>query len=173
MNGFLLMVPFFGVRFGLLGVLGKEAVHRAAHFAPMYGRERAAYFVYQLATAAVVVYPAFLTVKPGLTWTFLLGLLCGGLGLILCIVSMGAFARPDDRGMCAGGIYRLSRNPMYLGYFLYFAGCALMTASPVLMGVVLIFQISAHWIVLAEERWCLEHFGESYRRYMKQVRRYL
>ena len=71
MNGFLLMVPFFGVRFGLLSVLGKEAVHRAAHFAPMYGKEQVAYFVYQLATVAVVVYPAFLTVKPGLTWHFL------------------------------------------------------------------------------------------------------
>lgn len=114
------MVPFFGVRFGLLSVLGKEAVHRAAHFAPMYGKEQVAYFVYQLATAAVVVYPAFLTVKPGLTWHFLLGLLCGGLGLILCIASMGAFARPDDREMCAGGVYRLSRNPMYLGSFYVF-----------------------------------------------------
>ena len=34
------------------------------------------------------------------------------------------------------------------------------------------FQGSAHWIILAEERWCLKNFGESYRQYMRRVHRY-
>ncbi len=32
---------------------------------------------------------------------------------------------------------------------------------------------AAHWIILAEERWCVESFGESYREYMGSVRRYI
>ena len=40
------------------------------------------------------------------------------------------------------------------------------------MALVIMFQISAHWIILSEERWCLDRFGEAYEEYMKKVRRY-
>ena len=43
----------------------------------------------------------------------------------------------------------------------------------VLLALVLVFQGSAHWIILAEERWCQETFGEAYRQYRGRVRRYL
>ena len=49
---------------------------------------------------------------------------------------------------------------------------ALLTRSVLLLGLVVIFQISAHWIILAEERWCLDQFGEKYARYMSEVNRY-
>ncbi len=62
---------------------------------------------------------------------------------------------------------------MYVAYFVYFVGCALLTQSMVLLGTVIAFQVSAHWIILSEERWCLERFGEEYQRYSKKVRRYL
>ena len=50
---------------------------------------------------------------------------------------------------------------------------ALLTASALLLTLVLVFQVSAHWIIRAEERWCLERFGAAYARYMQKVRRYL
>ena len=42
MNGFLLLVPFFLIRFGLMARLDHASLARAAHFAPMRGGERAA-----------------------------------------------------------------------------------------------------------------------------------
>lgn len=62
---------------------------------------------------------------------------------------------------------------MYAAYFICFMGMALLTRSWVLTGIAAVFQISSHWIVLAEERWCIKKFGESYRRYMERVRRYI
>ena len=62
---------------------------------------------------------------------------------------------------------------MYVSYFICFAGCAFLTQSLILGGIVLVFQISAHWIILSEERWCMEKFGDSYVEYMKRVRRYI
>lgn len=56
---------------------------------------------------------------------------------------------------------------------IYFIGCALLTQSLALYGVVLIFQISSHWIIISEERWCIEKFGKEYKQYMKEVRRYI
>lgn len=105
MPGVLLFLPFLLVRFGLLAAKNRQALPRAAHFAPMQGREKIAYAVYQLAT----------------------------LGILL----------------------------------------ALLTRSWVLLALVLVFQGAAHWIILAEERWCQETFGESYRQYRGRVRRYL
>lgn len=99
--------------------------------------------------------------------------MCYAAGLGLCAAAMVAFCAPDGRGLNTNGVYRLSRHPMYVGYFVCFVGMALLVRSPVLLGVVLIFQVAAHWMVLAEERWCLETFGDGYARYMRGVRRYL
>lgn len=65
MNGFLLLAPFFLIRFGLMAWLDHASLARAAHFAPMRGGERAAYLVYQLANAGILLYPLFLTVPAG------------------------------------------------------------------------------------------------------------
>lgn len=44
MNGFLLSIPFFLIRFGLLALLNKKAILRAARFPPCYGKEKIAYW---------------------------------------------------------------------------------------------------------------------------------
>ena len=173
MNCFFLWVPFFLIRFGLMSCLDKSAVRRAAQFAPMRGPEKAAYWVYQLSTGALFLYLPFLHVGPAPALPFWAGLACYLSGLALCAASIAAFSAPSDGGLRTGGVYRLSRNPMYVSYFLCFAGMALLTRSAVLFGVVLVFQISGHWIILAEERWCLEQFGQAYGQYMARVRRYL
>ena len=173
MNGFLLLIPFLLVRFGLLALLDREAVGRAAHFAPMSGGEIPAYWVYQISTAAIFIYLCFCKIAVLPLWLFGAGLAVYLLGLLACGASIVSFAAPSGGGPLTKGVYRFSRNPMYGAYFLLFLGCALLTQSPALGGIVLVFQISAHWIILAEERWCLERFGDAYRQYMDRVRRYL
>jgi len=39
--------------------------------------------------------------------------------------------------------------------------------------ILVMFQTSAHWIILSEERWCLEKFGKAYQDYQDRVRRYI
>lgn len=171
--GALLLAAFFLVRFGLLGRLDREAIGRAARFAPMRGGERAAYWVYQLSTGGLLL--GVLTARIRLTPSvpFWCGLLLCGAGLILLALSVIAFAAPPPDGVCRSGVYRLSRNPMYLAYFLYFLGCGLLARSPLLCGLALTLQISAHWVIRAEERWCAQCLGEPYLRYARDVPRYL
>ena len=70
--GFFLLLPFFLLRFGLLARLDRSALRRAAQFAPMYGRERAAYWVYQISTGRSSSIPFFSPSGPvpcgGLAW---------------------------------------------------------------------------------------------------------
>lgn len=173
MNGFLLLIPFFLIRFGLLSIINKDAIKRAAYFPPMYGNEISAYCIYQISNIAIFVFLFFLTVIIEFSWLFYIGITVYILGLILCAISVISFAIPSNEGFNYNGIYHYSRNPMYVSYFIYFVGCALLTQSLVLCGIVVIFQITSHWIILSEERWCIEKFGKEYKQYMKRVRRYI
>lgn len=172
-NGFFLLVPFLLIRFVLLAAANPAAVRRAAHFAPMRGRERIAYFIYQAANAGLFLLLFFLYIHVAPSPVFALGAACYILGLALCAVSVLHFSAPDAAGLNTGGIYRFSRNPMYLAYFVCFLGMALLTRSLLLFLLVVVFQAAAHWIILAEERWCEETFGAAYLQYKKSVRRYL
>lgn len=173
MNGFFLLLPFLAVRFGLLGGLNKNAIRRAGYFAPLQGNEKIAYYIYQISNIGMFIYLIFLKVTADFSLQFYTGIICYFLGLILCAVSIVNFSAPDDCGMNVNGIYRFSRNPMYIAYFICFIGMALLTQSIALFAIILAFQISAHWIMLSEERWCMEKFGEPYKQYMKKVRRYI
>lgn len=170
---FFLLLPFFLVRFGLLSLLNKEAVQRAAHFAPLLEREKGAYWLYQLSNAVLLIAPFFLRVKSIPRWLFFTGAGVYLAGLILLAASVASFAAPTESGVSLVGLYRFSRNPMYVAYFVFFLGCVLLTRSPVLLAALLVFQAAAHWIILSEERWCLQKFGGEFRRYMDRVGRYL
>lgn len=171
--GFFLLIPFFLVRFPLLAARSKDAISRAAHFPPLNGWEKLAYWVYQLSTAGIILCIRISRTRTKPAALFFAGLAVYLAGLFLLAASVIHFAAPAPNGMNRQGLYRFSRNPMYLAYFILFLGCVLLTQSLVLFGLLAVFQTSAHWIILAEERWCREQFGEEYRRYKQQVRRYL
>ena len=173
MNGAVLWVPFLLIRFGLLAWRNRGAVSRAARFAPMGGWERVAYWVYQLSNVAILLFPCSREVRFEVSWPFCAGILAYLAGLALCAASVIGFALPPEDGLKVDGVYRHSRNPMYVSYFLCFAGVALLLRSPAMLGIVLAFQISAHWIIRAEERWCAEAFGAAYEEYRRRVRRYI
>ncbi|EGP66094.1 hypothetical protein HMPREF9182_0382 [Streptococcus sp. oral taxon 056 str. F0418] len=167
-----LLIPFLLIRFPLLSHFGKNALSRAAYFAPMEGNEKIAYVIYQISNLGLFLFSCLIGIKFDFSVLFYMGAAIYLLGLTLCAISMRDFARSHANGMNTKGLYRYSRNPMYMAYFIYFLGIALLTQSLTFFVILLIFQLSGHFIILAEERWCLAHFGNSYQNYKKQVRRY-
>jgi protein-S-isoprenylcysteine O-methyltransferase Ste14 len=71
------------------------------------------------------------------------------------------------------GLYRISRNPIHVFSFIAWLGIGIATKSWIILLAVIIVQILMHKTTLEEERFCLEKYGDSYRRYMKEVPRYL
>lgn len=171
--GFLLLIPFFLIRFGLLVLLDKDAVRRAAFFPPLVDSEKTAYVLYQLSNVAIILFPLFLSIPLRPAHLFATGIAVYLVGNLLLLVSIINFAHPSPSGINRKGLYRFSRNPMYVAYFVYFCGCAFLTQSLILLGILFVFQVSAHWIILSEERWCIQQFGDEFRQYMKETRRYL
>ena len=80
-------------------------------------------------------------------------------------------ARPER--LVADGPYKMSRNPMYLGWSLAYIGSALLSDSgwPLILlpGV----GMAIHLEVLEEEQRLESRFGDQYREYVHRVRRYI
>ena len=73
-----------------------------------------------------------------------------------------------------GGIYRVSRNPMYLGFLLVLAGWAvwLSNAGAALVLPAFVAYLTRYQIE-PEERALLEKFGSQYAEYMSRVWRWV
>ena len=166
------LIPFLFIRFVLLGTLDKKALSRAALFPTTIGKEKIAYWLYQISNVLIFLYLFLLKIETTHP-LFYIGLAIYILGIIICVISIINFAKPTENGINTKGIYKISRNPMYVGYFIFFLGCALLTRSILLFIFLIVFQISAHWIILSEERWCINEFGKEFIGYMDKVRRYL
>lgn len=172
MNGFTLLIPLILIRYILLYIVDSKSLKRAAFIPQMIGRKRIAYWIYEISTLIIIFYPCFLEIKTENS-LFYVGIILYSIGIILCAWSTFDFAKPTENGFNLKGLYKYSRNPMYIAYFIYILGCVLLTQSLLLLLILIFFQIATHWIILSEEEWCKEEFGNGYIEYMKKVRRYL
>jgi protein-S-isoprenylcysteine O-methyltransferase Ste14 len=81
---------------------------------------------------------------------------------------------PKERtNLTVHGLFRFSRNPMYLGVYATLLACLLYTLNPLLLAVAVYVVVVHHKIVLAEEKHLRGVFGERYTEYCGRVRRYL
>jgi protein-S-isoprenylcysteine O-methyltransferase Ste14 len=71
------------------------------------------------------------------------------------------------------GLFRLSRNPMYVGVYGTIAASSLYTLNPIVILVGAFVIAIHHRIVLAEERHLHNVFGRPYALYCSRVRRYV
>lgn len=79
----------------------------------------------------------------------------------------------EDTGLKQTGLYRFSRNPMYVGVYATLCAAVLRTLNPMVLLVAVCVIGVHHWIVLAEEEHLKRALGEEYRSYCSRVRRYV
>ena len=78
------------------------------------------------------------------------------------------------RMLVTTGIHSLSRNPIYVGMFLIYAGIGVAALSPWILVLMLPIAIIMRYGVVAREEVYLERrFGDAYRDYKARVRRWL
>ena len=83
--------------------------------------------------------------------------------------------RPEGTStLVTDGIYRFTRNPMYVGLMLVLLGWSAFLASPVSLGGVVAFIVYiTRFQIKPEERILVEKFGDEYREYMSGRRRWI
>jgi protein-S-isoprenylcysteine O-methyltransferase Ste14 len=97
--------------------------------------------------------------------------------LILGFIYLGrsvSVGFPDEETeLKTRGVYRITRNPMYLGGFLVCAWSCLIFIHPVNFLLCALAIGIHHTIVIKEERFLEERFGEKWLEYKQRVPRYL
>jgi len=71
-----------------------------------------------------------------------------------------------------GGIYRISRNPMYASFIFLNTATFLFLPSILLLAVMIYGMAVHHFIILGEEKFLENEFGDEYRKYKSRVARY-
>lgn len=108
-----------------------------------------------------------------------IGIALLGFGLIVSAVRQFRRAGNDpepwkpDAAFVAQGLYRFSRNPMYLGMTLMLMGIALALDS---LGALLLVPVALlltdRFVIAREERHLARRFGTEYQEYCRHVRRW-
>lgn len=83
-------------------------------------------------------------------------------------------ADDDDEGreLVTSGIYRLSRNPAFLGFDLVYVGMLVMFFNPVLLICSTVAIVTMHLQILNEEKFLTNVYGDKYLEYKKSTSRY-
>lgn len=79
----------------------------------------------------------------------------------------------DKTKLIISGIYKVSRNPAFLGFDLVYIGIGIAFFNPILAIISVITMVLMHFQILEEEKFLAHAFGEEYKRYKKHVGRYL
>lgn len=110
----------------------------------------------QLSSAALVVGLAFIVLSAlGLGRSVRLGLPTG------------------ETELKTGGVYRISRNPMYVGFDALTLAAVLRSGNPIVLVFGVYSVVVYHLIIRGEERFLASAFGDAYERYRARVRRYV
>jgi len=80
----------------------------------------------------------------------------------------------ESSALITTGVFRITRNPMYLGYVLILVGVALIVRSVTPCAVIPVFAILMDRVFIRVEEQMLEkRFGEVWLEYAKKVRRWV
>lgn len=106
------------------------------------------------------------------------------IGLLISVAGVVEFRRAGTTvnplkpeaasSLVAGGIYRLTRNPMYLGFALALFGWGSFLSNPASLAVLFVFVgYMNRFQIVPEERALESLFGEEFAAYRSKVRRWL
>lgn len=119
---------------------------------------------------------------PPFAWYHFLGLSIFAVGLVLMLICVASFAirgkgtlSPADptKKLVISGLYRFSRNPMYIGVTMMLIGESIFFRSYIIGAYSLLIFIAFNtFIVFFEEPRLQDAFGSEYNEYTKKVRRW-
>ena len=116
-------------------------------------------------------------VKNNITYISFLFIIVGSIFILSSLISLGHSIRLgipiEDTVLKIKEMYKISRNPMYVGFNSLTISSMLFTQN-ILIAVLGIYSIYIyHLIIIAEEQFLEKRFGNEYDNYKRSTRRYL
>ena len=117
-------------------------------------------------------YSVFVPFKLGSIW-FYIGLIVYLAGSLLLITAFINFATNPINKPVTKGVYRFSRNPMFLAFFLIYFAIAIACISWVYFVITILFILIMLHLSPFEEAITLGHYGKEYKEYMKRTPKWI
>lgn len=172
-NGWILSAVFLVANYGFffIGAAKENVKEMMDQVKEATGRDKLVCNLAYVPQWGIYVYSVFLPLKLDSSW-FYIGLALFALGMIGEIIAVAQLFLREPGQLMTRGLYRFSRNPGYVGWAIVCIGIGIATASWVILALAVFSMTINHFIVLGEERLCLEKYGDPYREYMTKVPRY-
>lgn len=172
LNGWILILVFYTIFGALLRVFPKEVVQRLYDRSGWNKQQQTLStigFPFALAALVLLVLTPLKTGQP----VFILGMTIYCIGLVGMVTALINFRNTPMDEPATQGLYRYSRNPQWVMFFILMQGMAISVGSWTIALLFLMRAIFNHYRILGEEKACLENYGEAYRSYLQEVPRYL
>ena len=134
--------------------------------------QKTLFFALHISFLLLILYSIFVPIKTGTVW-FYAGLAIFVWGLIVFKIAGIPWVTTPLNGPVIKGLYRYSRHPIYIAVFLQFIGIGIASASGLFLLLVIIHIIISITLLPAEEQFCCEKYGATYREYMDRTPRWL
>ena len=103
---------------------------------------------------------------------FIIGTIVFLLGYLFFLISVLNYNATPLGTPVTKGLYSISRNPQIVGLYIVFIGLKIGVRSVLTLMLFICGILLSHFRILAEEKQCLQQYGENYEEYMKKVPRY-
>ena len=183
--GITILIIFYAVYIGKM-ILQKRKGIQTDQIAKGKRRDRSFYIelIMKIATYSVVVVEiiSIFTVKPQLPQVFVVsGIVISFIGNIIFAIAVinmkdswrAGIAENDKTEIITSGIYKISRNPAFLGFDCVYAGLVLMFFNLPLLIFSIFAMVMLHLQILQEEQYLPKVFGDDYINYKNKVCRYI
>jgi protein-S-isoprenylcysteine O-methyltransferase Ste14 len=161
----MIIISIFGSK--ILGKRGSEEV------SSLTKKTKSANNLYLLILVLSYAYSIFLPLRLNSVW-FFAGLLIYLLGILFVILSLLSFHTTPKDKIVTNGVYRISRNPGYVGDFLVNTSICIACLSWVFLLVALaFFLLLRYYVVAVEEPFLAEKYGDTYREYKNKTPRWI
>jgi protein-S-isoprenylcysteine O-methyltransferase Ste14 len=138
--------------------------------------------IYIIITALHISVPTIISrYLINIIWVKYIGIMFCCIGLIIFLLALISFGNAwrigidenNSNELVTSGIFKYSRNPIFLFMDLYFIGIMLIYQNIVFTIVAICTVIGLHLQIAREEKFLQNKFGERYREYKKETRRYI
>jgi protein-S-isoprenylcysteine O-methyltransferase Ste14 len=120
----------------------------------------------------LLAYSVFLPLELGTVW-FYVGLATYLVGLVMFLTAIVNIATTPLGQPFTKGMYRYSRHPMVFSSSIIFVGASIASASWLLLLLSVVFIVLQTAEAIAEERACLETYGDEYQEYLNRTPRWI
>jgi len=134
--------------------------------------EKRDYVTSMVVMLILTIYSVFLPLKLGTTW-FYAGLTVYLVGLAILLTAIVNVATTPMGQLFNKGLYHYSRNPMYIALLIIFVGVGIASASWIFLLLSVVIMVLQNSQIIAEERGCLETYGDEYQDYMNRTPRWI